>query len=158
MKFKTKTYVISTLVTFAVAGLSALLTSKNMDIYDRIAKPPFAPPGFLFPKAWAILYLIMALSLARVIIKARKDGIYVIPAVSSFALQLFFNFFWSIIFFNMQNFLLSFVWLLFLLAFVGNMILKFYKIDKISALSNIPYFLWVCFAGVLNFAIYTLNK
>ena len=157
MKTKTKTYIFSILITLAVGGLSALLTKGNMDVYETIDKPPLAPPGFLFPIVWGILYVIMGASLANILVKGREKGIYTVPCVKIYALQLVVNFFWSIIFFNMRAFLFSFVWLLLLWVLIIVMIDRFSKISKISAYVNIPYFLWVTFAAYLNFMIYRLN-
>lgn len=157
MKTKTKTYIFSILITLAVGGLSALLTKGNMDVYETIDKPPLAPPGFLFPIVWGILYVIMGASLANILVKGREKGIYTVPCVKIYALQLVVNFFWSIIFFNMRAFLFSFVWLLLLWVLIIVMIDRFSKISKISAYANIPYFLWVTFAAYLNFMIYRLN-
>ncbi|MBQ7400171.1 MAG: tryptophan-rich sensory protein [Clostridia bacterium] len=157
MKTKTKTYVYCILITLAVGGLSALLTRNNMDVYETINKPPLAPPAILFPIVWGILYVIMGASLANILIKGRENGIYTVPCVKIYALQLAVNFFWSIIFFNMRAFLFSFIWLLLLWVLIIIMIDRFSKISKVSAYVNIPYFLWVSFAAYLNFMIYRLN-
>lgn len=158
MKSKTKTYLCSILVTLAVGGLSALLTMGNMDVYEDIVKPSLAPPAVTFPIVWGILYVLMGITIAQVLIKGRTDGIYTVPAIKSYVIQLVVNFFWSIVFFNLRNFLLSFAWLLLLWVLVVNMIVKFYKVNKISAWLNVPYLLWVTFAGWLNYMIYVLNK
>ena len=157
MKSKTKTYVYSILITVAIGGLSAFLTRNNMDVYESINKPPLAPPAVLFPIVWSILYVLMGISLANVIIKGREKGVYSFPCVKIYALQLAVNFFWSIIFFNFRAFLLSFIWLLLLWVLIIVMIDCFAKASKVSAIINIPYFLWVTFAAYLNFMIYRLN-
>lgn len=147
---KAKPYIISILTALAVGGLSALLTMGNMDIYSQIVKPPLAPPGIVFPIVWGILYVLMGISAARVYIKGGNLFFY--------AVQLIFNFFWSIIFFNFQEYLLSFVWLVFLWIFIVLMIRDFAKTDKLAAYLQIPYLLWVTFAGYLNFMIFLLNR
>ena len=157
MKSKTKTYVYGVLITLAVGGLSAFLTRNNMDVYESINKPALAPPGFLFPIVWGILYVLMGISIANVIVKGCEKGIYAVPCIKIYALQLAVNFFWSIIFFNFRAFLFSFIWLLFLWVLIIIMIDCFSKATKFAAVINIPYFLWVSFAAYLNFAIYRLN-
>lgn len=157
MKSKTKTYICSILITLAAGGLSAFLTRNNMDVYESINKPPLAPPALLFPIVWSILYVLMGISLANILIKGREKGIYTVPCVKIYFLQLAVNFFWSIIFFNFRAFLLSFIWLLLLWVLIIKMIDCFSKISKSAALINIPYFLWVTFAAYLNFMIYRLN-
>lgn len=157
MKSKTKTYLWCIGLTLAVGALSAFLTMGNMDVYEEITKPPLAPPAILFPIVWTILYTLMGISLAGVIIKGRKDGKYTLPAIRTYVIQLAVNFFWSIIFFNLRAFLFSFAWLFLLWFLIIDMIFKFYKISRISAYINIPYFIWVTFAGYLNLMIYILN-
>jgi tryptophan-rich sensory protein len=146
---KAKPYIISVLIALAVGGLSALFTMGNMDIYDEIIKPSFAPPGIVFPIVWGILYVLMGISSARIYIKGGNLFYYTI--------QLILNFFWSIIFFNLNAFLLAFIWLVALWIFIILMIISFYHTDKLSSYLQIPYLLWVTFAGWLTFMVYMLN-
>ena len=69
---KAKPYIISVLIALAVGGLSALLTMGNMDIYDQIIKPSFAPPGIVFPIVWAILYVLMGICRYAASLSVRK--------------------------------------------------------------------------------------
>ena len=155
---KIKPYVISVAIALGVGALSALFTRGNMDIYDRIQTPPLAPPGILFPIVWSILYTLMGISSAIIYIKGRDENIPVYEALRIYAIQLAVNFFWSIIFFNLEAFLFAFLWLLLLWVLIIIMIVKFYKIDKTAAYLQIPYLLWVTFAAYLNFAIFLLNR
>jgi tryptophan-rich sensory protein len=157
MKQKTKTYLFFILFTLAVGGLSALLTMGNMDIYDKITTPPFAPPSIVFPIAWGILYVLMGISASMIYLKGKEDDISVLSPLFLYYLQLTVNFFWSIIFFNMQNFLFSLIWLLLLLVLVVVQTRSFYRISKLAAYLQIPYILWLVFAAVLNYSIFILN-
>ena len=157
MKKSTKTFVLSIVLTLGVGVLSALLTRNNMDVYDDIRKPFLAPPGVVFPIVWTILYTLMGLSFAIVLLKSAKEGIYAVPAIALYIAQLTVNFLWSIIFFNLEAYLFSFIWLLLLWVLIGAMIIKFYEISPLAAYINVPYFIWVTFAGYLNFMIYALN-
>ena len=82
---------------------------------------------------------------------ARRRGLLL------FLLQLFFNFFWSILFFNFQNFALAFLWLLALWALIIGMILSFREADETAAYLQLPYLLWVTFAAYLNLGVWLLN-
>lgn len=155
---KIKPYVISIAIALAVGGLSALLTAGNMNIYDRIVTPPLSPPPILFPIVWTILYTLMGVGSARIYIKGKEQNIDVSSALLVYALQLAVNFFWSIIFFNMQAFLFAFIWIILLWLLIIVMIKRFYEIDPLSAWLQIPYLLWVTFAAYLTFAIYILNR
>lgn len=71
--------------------------------------------------------------------------------------QLVVNFLWSFVFFSFKWYLFAFIWLLLLIVLVVLMIIKFYRVNKTSAYLQIPYLLWILFAAVLNYAVYTLN-
>lgn len=75
-----------------------------------------------------------------------------------FLVQLAVNFFWSIIFFNLQAFGFAFVWLILLWVLILLMILSFRKVDKLAAWLQIPYLLWVTFAAYLNLGVWLLNR
>lgn len=158
MQSKTKPYIYSLALTLAVGGLSALLTAGNMNIYEKVTMPPLSPPSWLFPVVWTILYILMAVSFARVYIKRKNSPRMRRNAVGIYALNLFFNFLWSILFFNCGAYLFSFIWLLALWIIILIMFLNFYRTDKTAGFLLLPYILWVTFAGYLNLAIYVLNK
>lgn len=155
---KIKPYIISVAAALAVGGLSALLTAGNMDLYSTVTPPPLAPPSILFPIVWTVLYTLMGISAAMVYSEKENMPKEVSSALFVYAFSLFLNFFWSIIFFNMQAFLFAFVWLLILWVTILITIIKYYRISPVAALLQIPYLLWVTFAGYLNLAIYVLNR
>jgi len=154
---KIKSYIIPIAIPLLVGGLSSYLIRDNINIYSQIQKPPLAPHPLVFPIAWTILYALMGYSSGRIYQQRKESPDLVLDALLAYAIQLIVNFFWSILFFNMQDFLLSFIWLVFLWVLIVIMIYRFYKVDPIAALLQIPYLLWVTFAGYLNLAIYYLN-
>lgn len=156
LKLNLKKLIISLLVPLGVGGLSALITGGNMDIYSKINRPPLSPPGIVFPIVWSILYTLMGISLYLVWNKNDNSSQSNI-AYFWFAVQLFLNFIWSPIFFGAQQYLVAFIVLILLIASVVAMIISFYKISKPAALLQIPYLIWLIFAGYLNLAIYILN-
>lgn len=153
MKNSFKTYAISILATLAVGGLSALLTSGSMDIYQSIVRPPLSPPSVLFPIVWTVLYILMGISAAAVWSSTAAGN-----AIGVYIVQLIVNFLWSIIFFNFRAYLAAFVWLILLWLLIAAMINKFRKIKPWTGFLQIPYLLWVTFAGYLNFMIFVLNR
>ena len=158
MIIKLKPFIANIIIPLAVGGFSAFLTRGNMDLYSDINAPPLAPPAWIFPIVWTILYILMGISSA--LIYTNKNAKYddKKSALYTYGISLVFNFFWSIIFFNLRAFLLSFVWILGLLFLIVLTIVKYNKIDKRAARLQIPYLLWVTFAAYLNFAIWLLNK
>lgn len=153
---KIKPYAISILIPLAVGGLAAFLTRDSMDIYAEIVKPPLAPPGILFPIVWTLLYILMGVSAAMVYTADAPDP-QKERALSVYAISLVLNFTWSIIFFRFRVYLFAFVWLLALLFSIVKTIRLYRPISAPAAYLQIPYALWVAFAGYLNFAIYLLN-
>ena len=54
---------VSIAIAWGAAGLSYLLTGRsNMAGYAALNQPPLAPPGWLFPVVWSVLYTLMGLS------------------------------------------------------------------------------------------------
>ena len=156
-KKKIPIFAISIAIPLAVGGLSTFLTKDNMQIYSTVKTPPLSPPSILFPIVWTVLYVLMGISAAIVVINQEKDPVSTDSGLSRYALSLAFNFVWSILFFNLQNFLFSFLWLLVLLALIIGTVLCYRSVSKTAAYLQIPYTLWVAFAGYLNFGILYLN-
>lgn len=153
-----KSYITSILTSLAVGGLSALATMNNMDIYSQLKTPPLAPPAILFPIVWTILYILMGISAAMIYNSSTASAPQKKSALYTYALSLFFNFFWSIFFFNFRWLFFAFIWLLILLFLIIRTIMKYYKINPLAAYLQIPYLLWVTFAAYLNFSIWWLNR
>ncbi len=153
MKIKNKSsLIISILIPILIGTLSSLF-SGNMSA-SMFNKPSFSPPSFLFPIVWTILYILMGIS-SYIIYSS--DSPNKGKALTIYAIQLFFNFFWSIIFFSSSQYLFAFVWLIALIIIIIMMIYQFYAIDPLAAYLQIPYLLWCLFAAYLNFMIYRLN-
>ncbi len=154
------TLFLSILLPLAVGGIAAAITSDAMTQFNSMNKPPLAPPGWLFPIAWTILYILMGVSCYRIYIYqpvTAEDVKNRNRALTSYLLQLFFNFFWCLLFFKGGMYLFSFVWLLIMLALIIMMYRFSSKIDKIAARCLIPYIIWTVFAGYLNIAIALIN-
>ena len=152
-----KTYAFWIVLAEAVGGLSGWLTREGTKVYNAtVQQPPLSPPSIVFPIVWGILFALMGIGAAR---------IYASPASGTrsrslmlFFIQLAFNFFWSIIFFNLQNFGFALLWLLALWVLILLMILSYRKVDPMAAWLQVPYLLWVTFAAYLNFGVWLLNE
>ncbi len=151
-----KIYAVWILLAEAVGALSGWLTREGTKIYESsVTQPPLSPPGIVFPIVWGILFALMGIGAARIYLEppsaARKRSLWI------FAVQLTFNFFWSIIFFNLQAFGFALIWLVLLWLLILAMILAFREVDPLAAWLQLPYLLWVSFALYLNFAVWRLN-
>lgn len=154
MKIKWKELIISVAISLGVGLLSSFFTRNSMDVFTNIQKPPLTPPAWLFPVVWTILYVLMGISAYIIYIsdsKNRKEALKV------YAAQLAVNFSWSIIFFNFRLYLVSFAVLVLLWWLIVMMIQKFSSISQLAGKLQLPYLVWVTFAGYLNLAIYLIN-
>lgn len=135
-----------------IAGFIGNLLAGGTEIYTEINRPSFAPPGFLFPIVWTILYTVMGIG--AYLVRDEKNSK---KALTIYYIQLAVNALWSFIFFRLRLFAFSSIWLVLLIALVVYMIYEFYKLNKTAALIQIPYLLWLVFAFILNYSIYLLN-
>lgn len=156
-KIKWKPLIISILISLSVGGLSAFFTRSSMDIYSKYNRPVLSPPGTVFPIVWTILFILMGISAYLVFISSVDEKIKS-NALFLYGLQLIINFFWSIIFFNLEMLLFAFLWIILLWIVVFLMIISFWKINKLASYLQIPYLMWITFASYLNLGIYVLNK
>ena len=152
-----KNYVFWIVFTEAVGFISGLITRDGTELYKySVVKPPLSPPAIVFPIAWVILYALMGIGMARVSLTSpsakRRSATYI------YLFQLALNFFWSIIFFNAEAYAVAFFWLLALLGAIILMTVSFNKLDRTAALLQIPYVIWVAFAGYLNLGVWLLNR
>lgn len=124
-----------------------------METFQSLNKPALSPPGWLFPVVWTVLYILMGIASYLVLTSGQPNR----AALTVYGIQLVFNFFWSIIFFNLESYLFAFIWLVFLWILIFTTMILFYRISKLAGYLLLPYLLWVTFAGYLNFCIYLLN-
>lgn len=151
-----KTYAIWIVLTEAVGALAGFLTREGTQLYaDQMVKPPLSPPGIVFPIVWSILYGLMGVSAARVALTPHTPERT--AALEAYLLQLAVNFFWSIFFFNFQAYGFSFFWLLGLWGLILWMILRMRRVEAFAGNLQLPYLLWVTFAGYLNAGVWLLN-
>jgi tryptophan-rich sensory protein len=141
-----------------VGGISAYLVENKMEgeWFNNLAKPFFNPPSYLFGPVWTSLYILMGVSMFLIWNTPKTEQRQ--KALTIFGVRLFFNFWWSIIFFSFQSIFLSVIDILLLWFLIIYMISLFKKIKPIAAYLQIPYLFWVTFASVLNIYIWYLNK
>ena len=136
-----------------VGAVSALLTAGSMEAFADLCLPPLSPPGWVFPVVWTFLYLLMGFA-AFLVVNSGKCGN---NALFFYLLQLFFNFMWSIWFFNCEWYLFSFFWLVALWLLIFATIRSFGIVSPAAANLMLPYLAWVTFSGYLNLGICFLN-
>jgi len=148
-----KVLISSLVIVYAIAFAGSIFTSSsvNSSWYESI-RPSITPPNWVFPVVWNILFFLIALSIYFAWMSAKnkstKKSITIL-----FGMNLFFNFLWSYLFFGKQNPQAAFIDLILIWISILSLFVLTYRINKKSFYLLIPYFLWVSFAGVLNYII-----
>lgn len=156
LKRNWKRLLICAWIPLAVGAAAALLTQGSMDAFSSLNKPPLSPPGWLFPVIWTILYVLMGVA-CWLVATSDAEPASIRRALWAYGLQLFFNFLWSLLFFDLELYLFAFIWLIALWLLILATMLRFNRISPTAGLLFLPYLLWVTFAGYLNYGIYLLN-
>lgn len=149
-----KNLITAVAIPLAVGGLSAWITKDGMKAFETVNQPPLTPPMWLFPVVWSILFVLMGIASYLVVMQKGEDT----KALTLYAVQLIFNFFWSIWFFNLGWYLFAFLWLVALWILIIATTVAFYRISKPAAWLMLPYLVWVAFAGYLNLGVWWLNR
>ena len=120
--------------------------------YQRLSKPAWTPPNWLFPLAWTVLYLVLAYAAARV---APLDGSG--HAMAFWALQIALNTLWTPVFFGLRRLRAALVIIACLWGAVLGTVLAFWQVDATAGLLLLPYLVWVSYAAALNASILRRN-
>lgn len=133
----------------------AVPSGDESDWYMALTKPGFTPPGWAFPVAWSILYVMMGAALALVL-AARGARLRWI-GVALFVLQLALNLAWTPLFFGAHRVDAA---LLLIVAIFGTALMTtliFARVRALAAWLMVPYLAWLLFAAALNWQIGVLN-
>lgn len=146
------------IITYALFSLSAVLFPTDIKYYASLNKPAWSPPPKLFGIVWSIIYGLISLSIAIVYMKT--DGFqdvtltYFVTLLINYVANQAFTF----IEFKLKNLRMAFLdtVVVALTAFL----LIYYTIpySKLAAWLLVPYLLWSCFAALLAWSIYQMNK
>lgn len=149
-------FLIFPILALAVGALAGFLSRPGLEtVYPLLEKSPLTPPGVVFPIVWTVLYILMGIGLAMVVY---RGGASVTQAVVLWGLQLALNFSWSLLFFGGGYYFAALLCLVILWLAILAMIAAFAATSRPAAWLQIPYLLWVTFAGYLNGAIWLLNR
>ena len=143
-------------------GLIISMFSRNaMEQFGAFNQPPLAPPAWLFPVAWTILYILMGIASYLICLKyltgKKSEKNSARTALIIYAIQLILNFVWTPIFFNANQYWLAFVILVAMWILELILIIKSYKLSRAAFWCLLPYLLWTTFAAYLNISIAILN-
>lgn len=139
-----------TVLPLAVGGAAAVLTMDAMAQYSALPQPPFAPPAWVFPAVWTVLYLLMGAASRRVYRLGIQESR---NALMLYYVQLAAHFVWPLLYFRAQEYEVAFWWLLLLLALVLAALSAFFRLDKAAGRLLMPYAAWLLFAAYLNYSM-----
>lgn len=152
--FPWKSLLTLIVATVGAGALVGWLTQRDSHFYEGLTRPSFAPPGWLFPVVWLLLYTAMAVAMWFVLRAHGRDrfillGLYIV--------QLIVNLIWPWLFFTQQALGLAFFWLILLWMLSAIMLWQFFRESRVAGWLIVPYQLWLTFAAVLNFCLARLN-
>ena len=142
-----------TVLPLAVGGAAAVLTMDAMAQYSALPQPPFAPPAWVFPAVWTVLYLLMGAASRRVHRLGTQESR---NALMLYYVQLAVHFVWPLLYFRAQEYAVAFWWLLLLLALVLAALSAFSRLDKAAGRLLMPYAAWLLFvlhSAYLNYSM-----
>lgn len=139
-----------TVLPLAVGGAAAVLTMDAMAQYSAQPQPPLAPPAWVFPAVWTVLYLLMGAASRRVYRLGTQESR---NALMLYYVQLAVHFVWPLLYFRAQEYEVAFWWLLLLLALVLAALSAFFRLDKAAGTLLMPYAAWLLFAAYLNYSM-----
>ena len=162
-KSKFKIFLIAVLIIvfpLIVGLISSALTGDAMMSFGQLKQPPLAPPAWLFPVAWTILYILMGVAsylIFRLRPKTSTEKKLRLAELIVYLVQLIFNFFWTLLFFKFELRFFAFGWLVAMWLMILALIIMAFKNCRAAAWCLIPYILWCTFASYLNIMVAVLN-
>jgi tryptophan-rich sensory protein len=145
----------------ATAGAIGAVASRNAgDFYRVLAKPTWAPPGWLFGPVWSTLYLLMGIA-AWLVWRARpattEEDVSRRHGLALFVAQLALNALWTWLFFAWRQGGMAFGEIVLLWLAVLATIWYFGRVRPLAAWLLVPYLGWVSFATALTWAVWQRN-
>ena len=138
---------------FLVSILGSIFTNPNSAWFTSLIKPKFYPPNWLFGVMWSIIYLLIAIGLFLILTKNKMTKKLTILYIANGIL----NIVWSMVFFTFNNMFLGVVVLVLIIISAYFLVKELYLASKTSLYLALPYFIWLFYAFLVNYAIYFLN-
>lgn len=143
------------LLVFAAAAVGGFASASAGEFYRELARPSWAPPGWLFGPVWSILYALMGIA-AWLVWRARGFA-GARSALVLFIVQLVANALWTWLFFVWRQGSLAFAEIVLLWVLILATIVLFWRVSNVAAALLLPYLAWVSFAAALTLATWRLN-
>lgn len=129
---------------------------ESYEWYQQMVKPFWAPPAWVFGPVWTVLYVLIAVSFGYVVYLYLQKKIR-FQILLPFILNILFNIAFTPIQFGLKNNYLATLDILLVLATLVWAQISIHRCARWVTYINIPYFLWVAFATVLQISITLMN-
>lgn len=143
------------IVSFVPWLLSGLIFSSNFSYYNKIDKPFFAIPNFLFGPIWIIIYILIAISITILITKNYIT--YEKDYKNSLIFNYIFNQLFIVLFFYFKSSFLGFVDCVLVLITSLFLYYETKELNKVASRFLIPYTFFNIYATILSLTIYFMN-
>jgi tryptophan-rich sensory protein len=142
-------------ISFSAAAVGGLASADAATFYRELARPGWAPPGWLFAPVWSLLYLLMGIAAWLV---WRERGFRSASfALSLFLVQLGANALWTWLFFVWHRGAFAFAEILVLWLLILGTVIAFWRVRRLAGALLLPYLGWVTFASALTYSIWKRN-
>ena len=150
---KNKQFALSVFICMGLGTFSGAISGSGPTAwYEQLAKPSFLPPDWVFGPVWTFLYVLLAGVLLALYNNRDEEPML----FRLFILQFLINLSWSPIFFHFHRIDWGLYCLSALLFVAGILLIKLWKHKNLFFLFSL-YYLWLCFAWLLNYKIWMLN-
>lgn len=140
------------------AGSGALIIGLGEQWYRGLDTPKWATPAAIFAPAWSVVAASQAVG-AWLLWRAEdsRDAVDV-PALSSYAVQLWLSLAWMLLFFGLRRPALAMIEICVLWLAIALTVAEFGQRHRIAAVLVLPSLAAVTYVAVLNAAIWRRNR
>lgn len=145
-------------VVILLCGFLSSLAGGSTEAYRELERPRGAPPSFVFPIVWTIMYILIGGAAGAVACnKDRSLESEKYKGLLFFILMMIFNFVWSPLFFGAEAYFAAFCAIIMMIILTFFTICCFCRIYMICGIVMSVYMLWLLYAAYLNLGIIILN-
>ena len=151
-------WIALSLLAGAVGGYASL---NAREFYAALARPGWAPPGWLFGPVWTVLYVLMGVAAWLVwrepVVPGSAPDAIRRRGLVLFVAQLVLNALWTWIFFAWRAGAWAFAEIVVLWLLIATTMALFGRVRRPAAWLLAPYLAWVTYATALTLALWRAN-
>ncbi|XP_023017790.1 translocator protein [Leptinotarsa decemlineata] len=154
---------LAALVLTVLPNIGGILVSYSVrneikSYYQKLKRPSWAPPTWLFGPVWTVLYILIGFA-SYLVLTADPSNIdlWLIPFVI-YIFNLLLNWLWTPIFFSLKDMRGALHEILIVDITAVLVAIQFYRVNQFAGYLIIPYIVWLSIATALNNSILELNS